>query len=88
MIEDCDCCDGSGYDDSCQECEGRGWVDDESDGGTITCPNCDGDNICWYCDGTGISETDDVEWKVGDFDWQSAEERKSLTRSQMQIKQR
>lgn len=30
-------------DHPCKECEGDGWVEDPSDGGTMTCPRCDGD---------------------------------------------
>ena len=35
----------------CEECEGRGWVDDP-DGGTMTCPECD-DESCSVCGGEG-----------------------------------
>jgi hypothetical protein len=26
--------------EQCETCEGKGWVDDPSDGGTMTCPEC------------------------------------------------
>lgn len=29
----------------CLECEGNGWIDDPLDGGTTTCPVCDGAGI-------------------------------------------
>jgi hypothetical protein len=29
--------------EECPECSGRGWVDDPSDGGTMTCPSCGGE---------------------------------------------
>ena len=35
----------------CEECEGRGWVDDPG-GGTMTCPECDGE-YCSVCGGEG-----------------------------------
>ncbi len=28
---------------NCKTCQGKGWVDDPSDGGTVCCPTCDGD---------------------------------------------
>lgn len=28
---------------ACDTCKGNGWVYDPSDGGTMTCPECDGD---------------------------------------------
>lgn len=33
-----------GHDGSadCETCGGNGWVDDPSDGGTMTCPDCEG----------------------------------------------
>jgi hypothetical protein len=34
----------------CEECEGRGWVNDPLDDGTMTCPECD-DETCSVCDG-------------------------------------
>lgn len=36
----------------CEECEGNGWVPDESDGGTMCCPACGGDE-CEHCEGSG-----------------------------------
>ncbi len=39
----CPCCDGSGYENSeCETCGRDGYVDDPSDGGTMTCPDCQG----------------------------------------------
>jgi hypothetical protein len=32
----------------CETCEGNGWVDDPKDGGTMTCPECDGER-CPHC---------------------------------------
>jgi hypothetical protein len=34
----------------CETCEGKGWVDDPSDGGTMCCPKCNGDE-CLTCEG-------------------------------------
>lgn len=48
----------------CEECEGRGWVDDP-DGGTMSCPECDGES-CSICDGEG---------------WVAAEQNAHLTRA-------
>ncbi len=31
--------------EECEECDGKGWVYDPSDGGTMTCPVCDGDGV-------------------------------------------
>ncbi len=59
--EECVYCNGSGVDDSCDECGGNGWVDDAEAGGTQTCPNCDGDNICYHCDGVGYIEVEEDE---------------------------
>ena len=33
---------GSAMPEGCQYCEDSGWVDDPEDGGTMTCPECDG----------------------------------------------
>lgn len=55
MDEDevCKHCNGTGKEfPDCPECEGRGWVDDPDDGGTMTCPECD-DEPCSECDGEG-----------------------------------
>lgn len=30
-------------DEPCPTCDGNGWVYDEEDGGTMTCPDCGGD---------------------------------------------
>ncbi|MBI1202628.1 MAG: hypothetical protein GC182_08975 [Rhodopseudomonas sp.] len=49
----CEECDGTGMDFAdCPECQGNGWVDDEEDGGTMTCPTCDGCK-CETCKGSG-----------------------------------
>lgn len=32
----------------CETCEGGGWVDDEEDGGTMTCPECNAEP-CPHC---------------------------------------
>ena len=29
--------------EECETCNGNGWVDDPSDGGTMTCEDCDGE---------------------------------------------
>lgn len=51
----CKMCDGTGMaDPDCPECEGCGWVEDPENGGTMSCPECGGDE-CAYCDGTGRS---------------------------------
>lgn len=48
----CRACDGTGMDEpDCSLCTGKGWVDDPR-GGTMTCPNCDGDK-CSRCNGSG-----------------------------------
>jgi DnaJ-class molecular chaperone len=55
MDEDTQCrdCEGTGkLDANCPECDGNGWVDDPSDGGTMTCPSCENDD-CPSCGGTG-----------------------------------
>ena len=55
--DECLECDGTGnvnYD--CEECEGKGWVDDPSDGGTMCCPTCNGEEPCPDCGGTGEIE--------------------------------
>ena len=36
----------------CEECEGRGWVDDP-EGGTMMCPECNGES-CSECGGEGF----------------------------------
>lgn len=49
----CEACDGTGMlVPDCETCSGAGWVDDEEDGGTMTCPECDGDK-CDVCHGSG-----------------------------------
>lgn len=42
----------------CDMCDGNGWVEDPSDGGTMTCPECEGETMeCVTCG----SREDDVE---------------------------
>ncbi len=49
----CKVCDGEGkVFPSCESCEGRGWVDDPEDGGTMECPVCKNEE-CEECNGTG-----------------------------------
>ena len=61
-MDTCKECNGSGrvnkaWQDSegCETCTNNGWVYDPSDGGTMTCPDCDGESaeVCEPCDGTG-----------------------------------
>lgn len=42
--------------EECPTCEHSGWVEDNEDGGTKVCPECDGDaaNQCEHCEGSGI----------------------------------
>lgn len=51
----CKKCDGTGRKDTCDYCDNNGWVDDPSDGGTMTCPECYGDSgkECLDCEGVG-----------------------------------
>jgi DnaJ-class molecular chaperone len=51
----CPECQGTGRQDECAECNSYGWVDDPEDGGTMTCPGCNGDSCedCRHCEGTG-----------------------------------
>ena len=44
MNKDCGECDGTGLamPEGCELCDSYGWVDDPSDGGTMTCPDCNG----------------------------------------------
>ena len=58
MREQCTQCDGQRnkfLDEPCQTCGNDGWVDDDIDGGTMTCPECDGEagQICTDCNGEG-----------------------------------
>lgn len=47
----CPECNGTGQlIPDCESCDGNGWVDDPSDGGTMTCPEC-GDEKCERCGG-------------------------------------
>jgi DnaJ-class molecular chaperone len=61
-MDTCETCKGTGRakeewqtDEGCETCESYGWVPDPSDGGTMTCPDCDGDSAenCEECEGTG-----------------------------------
>ena len=55
-MSECKKCDGTGYSFSeCETCFRKVWVDDPKDGGTMTCPDCDGESEerCNLCDGTG-----------------------------------
>lgn len=51
MSRDCEVCDGTGsaMPEGCVTCNDTGWVDDPSDGGTMTCPDCMGE-AGEYCD--------------------------------------
>jgi DnaJ-class molecular chaperone len=31
------------FEEDCETCDGAGWVSDPSDGGTMTCPDCEGE---------------------------------------------
>jgi hypothetical protein len=48
--EECQECKGTGklFPD-CPLCEGNGWTDDPSDGGTMVCPKCE-DEECPDCE--------------------------------------
>ncbi len=47
---DCPFCKGTGMaNPDCETCEGNGWVEDEEDGGTKVCPDCDGEE-CQECE--------------------------------------
>ena len=47
--EDCPHCEGTGREyPNCEICEGAGWIDDPSDGWTMTCPECEAEN-CHIC---------------------------------------
>lgn len=35
---------------NCETCKGFGWIEDPSDGGTMSCPECDGEP-CQTCGG-------------------------------------
>jgi DnaJ-class molecular chaperone len=48
--EDCTNCMGTGQvAHDCEACEGKGWVDDPEDGGTMECPEC-GNEQCKECE--------------------------------------
>jgi len=49
---ECSVCNGTGRaQPDCPQCYGDGWVEDKSDGGTMTCPSCNYEP-CSECDGT------------------------------------
>jgi DnaJ-class molecular chaperone len=49
----CTACEGTGQAvPDCEACDGHGWVDDEDEGGTMTCPECL-DDKCESCKGSG-----------------------------------
>jgi len=53
----CKECGGGGRNgDECEDCDSYGYVDDPDDGGTMTCPSCDGysGENCLICDGEGV----------------------------------
>lgn len=55
--KECGNCNGTGYlFDECETCGRNGWVDDPKDGGTMTCPDCEGESEekCDACDGEGV----------------------------------
>lgn len=57
MSKPCNKCDGTGRaHEECETCESNGWVDDPDDGGTMTCPDCQGESaeLCLECEGTGV----------------------------------
>lgn len=50
---ECIACHGKGMAvPDCEACSGDGWVIDEEDGGTMTCPECDREK-CEVCGGSG-----------------------------------
>jgi len=55
--EECYDCDGSGKDESCDECGGSGEIEDPNgeEGDTLVCDECDGSGEmnCYRCDGSG-----------------------------------
>lgn len=57
----CTECQGTGVAvPDCETCDGNGWVDDEEDGGTMTCPDCLGDR-CEACNGSGEAAGPEVK---------------------------
>lgn len=56
LILKCKVCNGTGFThEECEKCGRDGWVEDLDDGGTMTCPTCDGESaeICPVCQGDG-----------------------------------
>jgi hypothetical protein len=57
MSNECKPCRGTGYKhEGCERCERDGWVEDLEDGGTMTCPECNGESaeLCSICQGDGL----------------------------------
>jgi hypothetical protein len=69
--EDCEYCDGTGYENQdCYPCGGSGEIEDD-DGEYVTCSDCGGsgeeEDDCGYCGGSGYQEyLEDVE-KIDSF---------------------
>lgn len=58
-MKNCEHCDGTGYTNKeCDECGRDGFLPDVSDGGYMTCPDCDSESseMCSYCEGDGCIE--------------------------------
>lgn len=56
----CEECAGTGMaNPNCKACDGNGWVKDEKDGGTMTCPECDNEKCC-ECGGDGERPCDEA----------------------------
>lgn len=61
----CTACEGTGKAvPDCECCDGNGWIDDEKDGGTMTCPDCL-DDRCEICGGTGEKPADALTGGMG-----------------------
>lgn len=55
QLPPCANCNGTGQAiPECEACNGNGWVEDPSDGGTMTCPECN-DDKCDFCGGEGVA---------------------------------
>ena len=55
-MKECIKCDDTGFVfPECETCGRKGWVEDPKYGGTMTCPECEGDaeERCVKCDGSG-----------------------------------
>jgi len=54
----CQSCNGTGkFLPNCETCQGDGWVHDDENGGTMTCPSCENEE-CGDCQGTGEAPDD------------------------------